>query len=173
MKSYVAKNQIDNAFPGYVANKIDYAILNHLQQSGRITNAELAERVGLSPSAMLRRVQLLEESGMISNYTARLNPQNLGYKGNIFVHVSLNSQTKAVLQAFEQAVLEVPQIMECYLLAGESDYLLRVIVGGIEDYERLHLETLTALPHVARVQTLFTLKTVLRKTVLPLYQTKS
>ncbi len=164
------KKLTNDSEPGLITDKTDYAILDNLQKSSKITNAELAERVGLSPSAMLRRVQLLEERDMIVNYTARLNPQKLGYKGNIFVHVSLTSQSKESLRAFEDAVLEVPQIMECYLLAGESDYLLRVIVGGIEDYERFHIETLTALPHVARIQSLFTLKTVVRKTTLPIHQ---
>ena len=164
----MSKNDVAN--PGSIDDATDYAILQLLQQRGRITNAELAERVGLSASAMLRRVQMLEESGMIMNYTARLNPQKLGYKGNIFVHVSLESQTGQALKEFEQAVLAVPQIMECYLLAGDSDYLLRVIVGGIDDYEKLHIQTLTALPHVARIRSLFTLKTVIRNTALPLHE---
>ena len=169
-KGYGVMSEDDVVNPGCIADATDYAILQHLQKRGRITNAELAERVGLSPSAMLRRVQMLEDSGMIMNYAARLNPQKLGYKGNIFVHVSLDSQTGQALKEFEQAVLKVPQIMECYLLAGDSDYLLRVIVGGIDDYEKLHIQTLTALPHVARIRSLFTLKTVIRNTALPLHE---
>ncbi len=161
-------SEIDEKNPGVIADKIDYTILSNLQEFGRMTNAELAERVGLSPSAMLRRVQILEDSGIISNYTARLDAKQLGYRGNVFVHVSLTSQAQNILNEFEEAVKNIPQIMECSFLAGESDYLLRVVVGGIEDYEKFYVGTLISLPHVSRIQSLFTLKTVVRKTSLPI-----
>ncbi len=146
----------------------DRAILAALQGDGRMTNVELAERVHLSESACLRRVRLLEDNGVIERYTMLVSPAAVGINGNVFAEITLNSQKQEDLDAFEAAVRAVPEVMECYLVTGEYDYLLRVVARDTVDYERIHHEHLTRLPGVARVKTSFTLRTVAKKTELPL-----
>ena len=146
----------------------DRAILTALQGDGRMTNVELAERVHLSESACLRRVRLLEDNGVIERYTMLVSPAAVGINGNVFAEITLNSQKQEDLDAFEAAVRAVPEVMECYLVTGEYDYLLRVVARDTVDYERIHHEHLTRLPGVARVKTSFTLRTVAKKTELPL-----
>jgi len=146
----------------------DRAILVALQLDGRMTNVELAERVHLSESACLRRVRLLEDNGVIERYTMLVSPAAVGINGNVFAEITLNSQKQEDLDAFEAAVRAVPEVMECYLVTGEYDYLLRVVARDTVDYERIHHEHLTRLPGVARVKTSFTLRTVAKKTELPL-----
>lgn len=143
---------------------IDKRILNTLQQEGRITNQDLAERVGLSPSACLRRVQTLEGEGVIDGYAALVSPGALGFTTTVLVQITLERQTGDFLTKFEEAVRSHPRIMECNLMAGASDYLLRVLVRDAEDYERLHKEVLSNLPGVARLQSNFALRTVVRRT---------
>lgn len=147
---------------------IDRAILMQLQQDGRLTNAELAERVNLSPSATLRRVRMLEENGVIEGYAMLVNQRTIGKPTNIFVEVSLDSQSETNLNAFEHAVEACPEIMECYLMSGDSDYLLRVVVSDTEDYERVHKEYLSRLPNVSRIRSNFALRTVSKKTAFAL-----
>lgn len=147
---------------------IDRSILRELQRNGRLTNVELAQRVNLSESATLRRVRALEGDGVISQYVALLNAHKAGFPTNVFVNITLNRQDHADLQAFEAAVRKLPQVMECYLMTGSSDYLLRVVCGDAADFERLHTQHLTRLPGVARVQSSFSLRVVRRSTELPI-----
>ena len=146
----------------------DYEILAALQRDGSLTNAELAERVHLSPSACLRRVNLLKESGMISGTHLILNQAKAGFEGTAYLFIALKGQDRNTLDAFEKAMIKVPHIQEAYLLAGQSDYLLRVVFRDMEDFERLHSEVITRLPGVERVQSTLTLRTVKRVTSLPL-----
>ncbi len=146
----------------------DREILHALQGDGRMSNVELAERAGLSESACLRRVRLLESSGVIERYTTIVNAEAVGIPGNVFAEITLASQKRAELDEFEAAVNAVPEVMECYLVTGEYDYLLRVVARDTADYERIHHQHLTRLPGVARVKTSFTLRAVAKKTALPL-----
>jgi DNA-binding Lrp family transcriptional regulator len=146
----------------------DLLILNKLQDDGSLSNVELAQRVNLSPSACLRRVTILKESGLFEGTRLILNQAKAGFKGIAFVFVALKGQDRATLTAFEAAMVDVPQIQECYLIAGQSDYLLRVVFRDSEDLERLHSEVITRLPGVERIQSTLTLRTVKRTTALPL-----
>lgn len=145
----------------------DRAILRILQQDGRITNSELADRVNLSPSACLRRVKLLEESGLVKGTVMLLDETAAGVPGTAFVFVTLDQQGRQSLDAFEQAVGAHPEILECYLLAGSADYLLRIVFADTADFERIHRNALTTLPGVVRVQSTLALRTVKRTTALP------
>lgn len=151
-------------------DRYDRAILRHLQEDARITNAALAEKVSLSESACLRRVRALEESGLIEGYTALLNQQKVGFPVNVFVNITLDRQAQSGLDAFENAVRRIPEVMECYLMTGEHDYLLRVVVADLPDFERIH-QQLARLPSVARVNSSFAVRTVARARSLPLSQT--
>lgn len=146
----------------------NYLILEALQGDGRLSNKELAQRVCLSESATLRRVKLLEDTGVIEGYFARINPSLVGKTGIVFAEISLVSQKQEQLDIFEEAVKEVPAVIECYLLAGEFDYLLSLVVRDSADYERIHHDQLTKLPGVARVKSNFTLRKVVKKSTLPL-----
>ena len=146
----------------------DRAILEVLQREGRISNVQLANRVHLSESACLRRVRTLEKAGIIERYTAIVNQQKAGFPGNVFVSITLQRQDQADLQTFEEAVREVPEVIECYLMTGEFDYLVRVVVSDAADFERIHSQHLTRLPGVARVQSSFALRTVCKSSVLPI-----
>ena len=148
--------------------KTDRQILEQLQRDGRTTNAALAERVHLSESACLRRVQALEREGLIAGYSAQLNQEKAGYPVNVFVHITLDRQDQADLQAFELAARELPEVMECYLMSGEYDYLVRVVVADMADFERLHSQQLTRLPGVVRVHSSFALRTVKKSALLPI-----
>jgi Lrp/AsnC family transcriptional regulator, leucine-responsive regulatory protein len=146
----------------------DLAILRALQRSGRMTNAELSERVHLSPSACHRRVQRLEQSGVIRDYVALLNPRAVARVTTVFVEIRLSGQADEVLDAFEKAVARVPDVMECHLMAGTADYLLKVVAQDSEDFARIHRQYLARLPGVAQMQSSFALKTVFKTTALPL-----
>jgi len=146
----------------------DRAILHELQRDGRLSNVALAERVRLSESACLRRVKRLEESGLVARYALIVDQARAGLPGNVFVQITLNRQQQEDLSRFEQAVAGVPEVMECYLMSGDADYLLRVVVADTADFERIHSEHLTRLPGVARVHSSFALRTVAKKTELPL-----
>jgi len=148
-------------------DKIDRAILDSLQNQGRISNNDLANRIGLSPSACLRRVRSLEDNGVIDRYVALVQQAAAGLPDNVFVQVTVEKQTKEKLAEFEIRVRECPQIMECYLMSGDADYLLRVVVADAADYERLHMDVLTALPGVSQIKSNFSLRTVTKKTSIP------
>jgi len=151
-----------------IIDKYDKSILAELQNDGRISNVELASRVSLSESACLRRVRSLEESGLIERYVALLDQKAIGLTGTVFVHIALRREEQRELAAFEKAVQGIPEIMECYLMTGEFDYLLRVVVSDMADFERLHNEALTRLPGVARVNSSVAIRTVTKTTELPL-----
>ena len=145
----------------------DRAILRLLQADGRIANAELAEKVNLSQSACLRRVRQLEEAGLISGYAMLMDARAAGFAGNAFVQVTLDQQGRQALDRFEAAVCRIPEVLACYLLAGQADYMLHVVYRDAADLERLHTEYLTQLPGVVRVQSTLTLRTVKKTTELP------
>jgi Lrp/AsnC family leucine-responsive transcriptional regulator len=145
----------------------DRAILRELMRDGRLTNADLAERVHLSASACLRRVRLLEESGLIAGYAMMLDPAAAGLAGAAFVFVTLDQQGRAALDRFEAEVARHAEIIECYLLAGSADYLLRIAYRDAADFERIHTDILTRLPGVSRVQSTLALRTVKKTTALP------
>jgi Lrp/AsnC family transcriptional regulator, leucine-responsive regulatory protein len=149
-------------------DRTDRKILAELQADGSMANAALAARVGLSESACLRRVRLLEHGGVIERYTAVLNPAKVGISVSFVVRITLKGQTDRDLGAFEQAVCRVPEVTECYLTTGESDYMLRVVARSAADFERLHSKVLTKLPGVARVDSSFVLRPVVKQAGLPL-----
>ena len=148
-------------------DRTDRTILAELQRDGRLSNRELADKVHLSESACLRRVRALEEAGVIDRYAALVSQSKVGLPGNVFVSITLNRQEQTDLAAFEEAVKRVPEVMECYLMTGAQDYLLRVAVSDPADFERLHSQHLTRLPGVARVQSSFALRTVRKSVELP------
>lgn len=141
-------------------DQVDKKLLVQLQRDCTISVAEMGAAIGLSASACHRRVKQLEETGVVTGYGARVDPKALGYAMQLFIEVTLTSQKASDLDAFERAVTNVPEIIECYLMAGGTDYLLRVVAHDVEDYERLHRERLAKLPHIARLQSRLTLRTV-------------
>lgn len=148
-------------------DKIDLAIIAALQNDGRMSNSDLADHVGLSQSACLRRVKALEKEDVIEGYVAITNQSAAGLSDNVFVQITVEKQTKELLAEFEQSVKSCPQIMECYLMSGDSDYLLRVVVSDASDYERLHMDVLTSLPGVSQIKSNFSLRTVTKKNDIP------
>ena len=138
-----------------------------MQADGRIANATLAERVGLSESACLRRVRVLEEQRIIERYTAVLSAAELGLSVGFMIRITLKAQTDRDLRTFEEAVGRIPEVVECHLLTGEADYVLRVVARDAADFERLHSKVLTKLPGVARVDSSLVLRTVVRAAGLP------
>ncbi len=147
---------------------IDLRILHELQHDGALTNVELARRVQLSPSPCLARVKALEAAGVIERYVALANAKLLGLSLNVFISISLKEQTKVALADFERRIAEHDEVMECYLMTGESDYLIRVAVADIAALERFILEQLTPIPGVEKIRSSFALKQVRSKTALPL-----
>lgn len=149
-------------------DKIDQRLLGELRRDGRIANADLAVRVGLSESACLRRVRRLESEGFIERYTAKLDLPRLGWGMSLLVRITLKAQTDRDLRAFEKAVSLVPEITDCYLTTGEADYVLRVFARDSTDIERLHSSVLTKLPGVARVESSFVLREIVSGATPPL-----
>ena len=147
---------------------IDRRILGVLQENARISNADLARHVGLSPSPCLRRVRELEEAGVIRRYAALLEPSAVGLPVSVFVNVTLERQIESALELFEAAVVERPEVMECYLMTGDADYLLRVVVADLHAYERFLVDYLTRVPGIASIKSSFALKQVEYRTALPL-----
>ena len=149
-------------------DRYDRSILQALQNDGRISNVQLANLVNLSESACLRRVRSLEESGMIERYAALVSQSQAGLPGNVFVQIGLHREEQSELAAFEDEVKSIPEVMECHLMTGEFDYLLRIVVRDMADFERIHNAALTRLPGVARVNSSVAIRTVQKKTELPL-----
>lgn len=149
-------------------DKIDLRILAELQRDASLTNVELAARVNLSPSPCLARVRVLKQSGLISKHVTLLDPRKLGLNVNVFIQVTLEKQTRAGLESFERAVLALPQVMECYLMSGDSDYLIRVVVSEVQALEHFIVDKLTRLAGVASIRSSFALKQVKYQTALPL-----
>lgn len=154
--------------PSYDLDKIDRRILQELQRDARISNVQLAEKVGLSPSPCLRRVKALEDKGVIHQYVALVTPAALDLNMYVFIQVSLERQSEEALTTFESAVRARPEVMECYLMSGDADYYLRVVVPDLETFESFLKNVLTRIPGVARIRSSFALKQVSYSTALPI-----
>jgi Lrp/AsnC family transcriptional regulator, leucine-responsive regulatory protein len=146
----------------------DIRILNELQNDSSHSNVELAKRVHLSPSPCLMRVKALKDKGVIRNYVALADPKVLGLGLNVFISISLKEQSKEALAEFEQRISEHDEVMECYLMTGDSDYLIRVAVEDMGSLEKFILEQLTPIPGIEKIRSSFALKQVRYKTALPL-----
>lgn len=146
----------------------DIKILRELQADGALSNVDLARRVHLSPSPCLARVKALEASGVIARYVALVDPLKMGLGLNVFISISLTAQNKASLAEFEQRIAEHDEVMECYLMTGDSDYLIRVAVADIGALEKFILEQLTPIPGIEKIRSSFALKQVRYKTAFPL-----
>jgi len=147
---------------------VDLKILTELQRDGSLSNVELAKRVHLSPSPCLARVKALEQAGVIDRYVALANASVLGLGLNVFISISLKEQSKEALATFEQRIAEHDEVMECYLMTGDSDYLIRVALPDIAALEKFILEQLTPIAGIEKIRSSFALKQVRYKTALPL-----
>ena len=146
---------------------IDRRILGVLQRKGRISNSDLSSQVNLSASACHRRVQRLEADGYIRDYVALLDARKLGVPTTVFVEITLQGQSDEVLDAFEKAVSRIPDVLECHLMAGTADYILKVVAEDTEDFARIHRQHLSRLPGVVQMQSSFALRTAFKTTALP------
>ena len=146
----------------------DWKILARLQEEARISNVDLARAVHLSPSPCLSRVRALEEDGVIGRYVTLLDPLKVGLTVSVFIQVSLEKQMRNALDTFEASVLARDEVMECYLMTGDADYLLRVVVPDVQSIERFIVDYLAKIPGVASIKSSFALKQVKYKTALPL-----
>ena len=147
---------------------LDLRLLSRLQSDARVTNVALAESVYLSPAPCLRRVRELERDGVIRGYVTLINPEAVGLEVSVFIQVSLDKQVGSALQVFEAAIEQCPEVMECYLMTGEADYLLRVVAPDLKALQRFIVDRLTRIPHVANIHSSITLKQVKYKTALPI-----
>lgn len=154
-------------------DEIDLKILEHLQEEARISNVELANRVGLSPAPCLRRVRALEEAGVVRKYVTLLDPNAVHLGVTVFVQISLDLQVKGRLELFEKAIIGRPEVMECYLMTGDADYLLRVVVPDVASYEQFLKDSLTRIESVARIKSSFALKQVKYSTALPMASSRA
>ncbi|WP_299920992.1 Lrp/AsnC family transcriptional regulator [uncultured Pelagimonas sp.] len=148
-------------------DETDRRILRVIQRKGRISNSDLSDEVNLSASACHRRVQRLETDGYVKDYVALLDARKLGMPTTVFVEIKLSAQADEVLEAFEKAVARVPDVLECHLMAGTADYILKIVAEDTEDFARIHRQYLTRLPGVAQMQSSFALRTVFKTTALP------
>jgi Lrp/AsnC family leucine-responsive transcriptional regulator len=153
--------------PTISLDELDRKILEQLQSDGRMSNQELSEKIGLSPSPCLRRLRQLEGEGVIQRYVALVDPEAVGLGVTAFVRVRLDQQDDRHLALFEDAVADFPEVMECYLMTGEADYQLRVLVGSLGEFEDFLRRKLTKIPGVGQVTTSFALRPVVYKTALP------
>ena len=151
---------------------IDIKIITELQKSAKITNAELADRIGLTPSPCLARVRSLEADGIINSYVALVTPATVGLPISVFIHVTLERQIDQSLELFESVMNEQQEVMECYLMTGDSDYLIRVVVPDIQTLETFIVKKLSKISGVSNIKSSFTLKQVKYKTALPISSTK-
>ena len=149
-------------------DSIDLRILEELQANARLTNVELASRAHLSPSPCLTRVRALEESGLISRYVTLLDPYELGLSVSVFIQITLERQVERALETFEEAIQNYPEVMECYLMTGDFDYLIRVVIPDLQAYQTFLDEKLTAVDGVEHIKSSFSLKPICYKTELPL-----
>ena len=154
--------------PNKFLDAIDRQILENLQNDARMRNVELAEKVGLSPSPCLRRVGNLEETGVIRGYATLVDAEAVGLPVSVFVSVTLEKQIEKTLEKFEKEIRARPEVMECYLMTGDADYLLRVVTADLGAYERFLIEHLTRIPGVASIKSSFALKQVAYRTALPI-----
>lgn len=149
-------------------DRVDRQILADLQADGRITNVDLARRAGISAPPCLRRVRALEESGIIKGYHAAIDPGALGYNVTVFAQVALNSHADGDLRAFEERVGSWPEVRECYMLAGETDFLLKVVARDWEDYQKFLTARLTAAPNVGHVTTALAIRSAKQEPGVPI-----
>jgi Lrp/AsnC family leucine-responsive transcriptional regulator len=149
-------------------DSIDWRILAELQRNARIANIDLAEKVNLSPSPCLARVKMLEREGFISRYVTLLNPEAVGLRVNVLVQVRLDKQVDGALKIFEKEIAGRPEVMECYLIAGVSDYMLRVVVPDLPAYEKFVTGVVARIPGVGSIQSSIALKQVKYSTAVPL-----
>ncbi len=154
--------------PSQSLDEIDRRILRALQAEARTPNVDLARQVGLSPSPCLRRVRELEESGVIRRHVTLVDPSAVGLGVSVFVSVRLERQVENALERFEQAMQDRPEVMECYLMTGDADYLLRVVVRDVPAYERFLVDHLTRIAGIASIRSSFALKQVKYTTALPI-----
>jgi Lrp/AsnC family transcriptional regulator, leucine-responsive regulatory protein len=154
--------------PSFSPNATDWKILSHLQDHARVSNVDLAKEVFLSPSPCLQRVKKLEESGLIRGYVTLLDPHKLGLTVSVFIQVTLEKQIEKSLENFERSIRDRPEVMECYLMTGDADYLLRVVMPDLPAFERFMLDHLTKIPGIASIKSSFALKQVKYQTALPL-----
>ncbi|THB70647.1 MAG: Lrp/AsnC family transcriptional regulator [Desulfobulbaceae bacterium] len=148
-------------------DKFDLEILDQLQKNARISNIALAETINLSPAPCLRRVRELENQGIISNYTTILDPEKLGWNVSVFIEIRLEKQVLEYIEVFEDMVQQYPEVMECYLMTGTSDYLLRVVAEDLPSLQTFITEKLATIPNVANMRSSIALKQVKYKTALP------
>lgn len=148
-------------------DQVDRAILAELQKNSRISNMALAEAVGLSPSACSRRLDILEKNGAIRGYFAELAPEFTGQAMTIIVRVSLSGQSEKNLAEFEEAVQRCPNVQSCHLMSGDVDYVIRVTARDMTDYEHIHKEWLSTLPHVAKIHSSFALREIISRHIVP------
>ena len=146
----------------------DLAILHQIQQNASLTNTELARRVRLSPSPCLARIRALEECGVITRYVALLDAPKVGMNVSVFIHISLEKQVESALENFESAISRYSEVMECYLMTGDSDYLIRVVVEDVQELQRFIVQELSKIRGVANIRSSFALKQVKYSTALPL-----
>jgi Lrp/AsnC family leucine-responsive transcriptional regulator len=149
-------------------DNIDLHILRVLQRNGRISNQDLADKVGLTPSPCLRRVRELESSGIVQKYVALVNPGAVGQSLQAFVEVRLDHQTRASAAKFETEIVKLPQVLECYMIVGDWDYLLRIIVRDLDALRDFHMNRLGKIPGVTNVKSNISMKAVKYSTALPL-----
>jgi len=148
-------------------DRLDRSILIALQENARIANIDLAAKIGLSPSACLRRVAQLEKSGFINGYHASLNPTKIGHDVLVLVFITLRGQSNEMMVDFEKAVKKIPQILGCFLIAGANDYILRVAARDVDDFGKVHSTYLSALPHVLKMESNFVLREVMNRGIQP------
>jgi len=154
--------------PFSTLDDIDYKILKIMQEDARLSNVDLAEQIGLSPSPCLRRLRRLEGDGVIDGYTAVVDQTRVGLPVSVFISIALKEQSEGALEEFEEAVTALPEVMECYLMTGTSDYLLRVVTPDLAGYEKFLKNNLTGIPVIASIQSSFALKQVIYRAALPL-----
>lgn len=149
-------------------DRIDLKILKILQIDGKVSNAELAKRINLSPSPCLARVKRLEQQGLIKQYVALLDPKTAGLELNVFVFITLKTQSRALLKEFEERISAHPAVMECYLMTGAEDYMIRVVMPNVASLERFIVDDLSPMPEIEHIRSSIALKQVRYKTALPL-----
>jgi Lrp/AsnC family leucine-responsive transcriptional regulator len=147
---------------------IDFSILRHLQEDGRMTNLELSNRIGLSPAPTLERVKKLEKQKIIEGYHARLSKQKLKLGVSVFIQVTLSRQVENVIQKFRERIHQIPEVMECYQITGNADYLLKAVVQDIPAFERLIAERFSKMEEIGHLQTMLIISEVKQSKVLPL-----
>lgn len=154
--------------PKISLDKTDCRLLHYVQSDAKMPNIELADKLGLSPSPCLRRVKNLEQNGVIKRYVGIIDPVLVGLPINVFVSVRLRNQDRTALEKFESMISKYEEVMECYLMTGTSDYLLRVIVADMEGFEQFLLDKITTISSVANIESSFSLKQVVYRTEMPI-----